>query len=253
MKEFGMGDENKTAETSLRGRPLAKFAVVRDAQFAARLAQAADEARIPGLNQGRLTTIKALLMSRHSIDVALESVRKWVAGESKPRADKMTALASVLSVDEGWLALGREPEMTPKDRQLRRRVSSGAVHVLAGYVLMSGGNAIYPEDRDPRSGIVDLYVIMDNRQIPVHVTTPRMQDDQMLCALPRDYHLVETVVAVKTGPFEMDFLMLRESDIRAESRPVEGHYEVTLTKDRSAYRIGKRQLEKIKAPADLAS
>ena len=237
---------------NLRNRPLAKFAVIREMEFANRLAQAADTARIPGLNQGRLTTIKDMMLSRHGIEISLETVRKWVAGESRPRPDKMRALAALLNADEGWLATGREPEMSLKERQLRKRVSSGAVHVLAGYVMMGGGTAVLPDVKDPRAAIVDLYAIIDNRQIPVHVSVARQDGPVLVCTLPHDHHLVETIAAVQTGPFDIEFLLIRESTARLERKAVQGHYEVTLTKERGEYKLGRIVLERLKTPDDLA-
>lgn len=35
-------------------------------------------------------------------------MRKWFVGESVPRSKKLTALAKLLEVDEGWLVLGIE-------------------------------------------------------------------------------------------------------------------------------------------------
>jgi len=36
----------------------------------------------------------------------VESVRKWLSGEGRPKQDKCEALAAILGVDSGWLYMG---------------------------------------------------------------------------------------------------------------------------------------------------
>lgn len=48
-------------------------------------------------------------LSHQNVNVSNETIRKWLAGESMPRRDKMAALAKTLRVDETWLAMGVQP------------------------------------------------------------------------------------------------------------------------------------------------
>jgi transcriptional regulator with XRE-family HTH domain len=80
----------------------------RERQFARRLSQALDaHPRCPE-EYGRLTWVKREL-AHQKIDVTIETVRKWLSGETMPRRPKMAALAKVLMVDETWLAMGVHP------------------------------------------------------------------------------------------------------------------------------------------------
>jgi hypothetical protein len=39
--------------------------------------------------------------------VTVESIRKWLAGETRPREDKAEKLGKVLDIDPVWLRIGR--------------------------------------------------------------------------------------------------------------------------------------------------
>ena len=75
-------------------------------KFAARLKEACDGfAECPPLHQGRLTWLKERL-DAEGVHVEVESVRKWLAGEMKPRQDKCEALGRILGRDPVWLYMG---------------------------------------------------------------------------------------------------------------------------------------------------
>lgn len=76
--------------------------------FAKRLTQALDRDPVCPPAYGRNTwLIRELAHQR--VEVTLETIRKWLAGETMPRRRKMTALAKILRVDETWLAMGAQP------------------------------------------------------------------------------------------------------------------------------------------------
>lgn len=66
-------------------------------EFANRLSLACDHARIPPLNKGRQEALKKLLR------VSQEAVRRWLAGESVPRYERVIELAEILGVNANWL------------------------------------------------------------------------------------------------------------------------------------------------------
>jgi hypothetical protein len=81
------------------------------AEFAKRLNSALDHAGIPKLNKGRQVALK------HRMRVSQEAVRKWLAGESIPRHERLVQLSQWLAVSYAWLVSGeadelREPEQT---------------------------------------------------------------------------------------------------------------------------------------------
>jgi len=72
-----------------------------------RLKQACDGYHFaPRTGEGRLEWIKYKLSNRFDIDVSLETVRRWFAGESTPQSDDIASLAEILEVDVLWLERG---------------------------------------------------------------------------------------------------------------------------------------------------
>lgn len=108
--------------------------------FAKRLAQACKEnIDIPAHGKGQQTYLA------EKMGVSQEAVRKWFAGESRPKQPTMRKLASVLNVDYVWLALG-----TSHGEIEQRRAAAGrqdaAVYALAGYVIEKGYNMAFSSE-----------------------------------------------------------------------------------------------------------
>jgi hypothetical protein len=105
-----------------RKKPMAAF----HAEFRQRLEQACDGAtQVPPPNYGRLTWFAEQFKTRFDQDIASESVRKWFAGENKPRDLTMTRLAEILGVDAAWLSLGAAPQMSAKEQRVRNTSADG--------------------------------------------------------------------------------------------------------------------------------
>lgn len=76
-------------------------------RFAERLATACDEHPMcPSLHKGRQVWLKQQL-AREGLIVSVEGIRKWLAGESRPREDNAEKLAKVLGKDPDWLRTGK--------------------------------------------------------------------------------------------------------------------------------------------------
>lgn len=79
---------------------------LRSPNFAKRLRKACDDLpECPPLNHGRLVWLKSQLATEGLI-VSVESIRKWLEGEGRPKQEKCEKLAGVLGVDSGWLYMG---------------------------------------------------------------------------------------------------------------------------------------------------
>lgn len=137
--------------------------VIRDKEFAKRLESACeanphcptDEYR------GKKKWIYDNLEEQFGIKVSAEAVRKWFAGEARPRRKVMTAVARLLEVDEGWLYLGIKPELDQKEKKARNAVADAAVNVVAGIIQMQGAHIAFPDEATPG---VDLYAIVNGKQ-----------------------------------------------------------------------------------------
>lgn len=134
--------------------------IIRDPEFAKRLNSACDaNPHCPPLHKGRLTWVQTELKRMFKEDVSVETVRKWFAGEAKPRPEKVAMLSELLQVDISWLSLGVDKGMAPRELKVRGREIDGAVNIVAGLIEMDGGHAAFASESDQKRG-VDLHAII---------------------------------------------------------------------------------------------
>ncbi|MBW0146229.1 helix-turn-helix domain-containing protein [Marinobacter arenosus] len=82
--------------------------------FAQRIKIACDnQPRLPANKEGQETWLSSRLGISH------EAVRRWFSGESMPRRRLMADLASLLKVDERWLASGYSGQTFVQDKSKR--------------------------------------------------------------------------------------------------------------------------------------
>ena len=205
-----------------------------DKAFAKRLNSACDgHPHIPPYGQGRQTWIKEHLKVSH------EAVRKWFTGESRPRPEKMKALAKTLEVDEAWLALGIAPDLEPSERRARNAQVEGAVNVFMGLVQLNGGSCALPGDRDPRAAYIDFYAIMRGLQLSFHVSLAQpMGHGQFKFILPKEYDQCTCIGAIHLYPLRLHFINLPYESIQKHATRRGGYYEIVMSKRDSDYLSG---------------
>ncbi len=143
--------------------------IIRDPEFARRLCSACDaHPHCPPLHKGRLTWIQAELKRHFKENVSVETVRKWFAGEAKPRPEKVERLAQLLQIDVAWLSLGIDKGLAPRELKARGREIDGAVNAVAGFIEMDGSHAAFASDADQKRGI-DLHAIIKGAKYDIHV------------------------------------------------------------------------------------
>lgn len=211
--------------------PPPKIRIVRDAPFAQRLAKAADHhPHVPPIAQGRLSWFRDHFKADHGVDISLETVRKWFYGEAKPRPDKMTMLAQMLEVDEGWLSLGREPELQPREQKARNAVADGAVNLLAGIIQMNGGNPAFPVEGDRRAERhhIDLYAIIRGAQYAFHVSLAAKADVGYRFTIPPEWEDAFQMGVIIIDPTTFWFVEIGDQDVERGTKRG-GFVEVTLS------------------------
>jgi hypothetical protein len=203
---------------------------VRFPDFAQRLEHACDSnPNVPPANYGRLGWIKKRLEDDFQTPVVIETVRKWLAGETRPRHEKLMQLATILQVDPEYLLMGRTPGLTEKDRQMQSAEATGIVNILAGYVAMDGGRPAFPQEGDRRAkeGRIDLYAIIKGAQYSFSVALGKKGADGWVFTVPVDA-LDRTMVigVVRTSNFCCEFLDLDAGRIRSEGQRKGEVYQV---------------------------
>ncbi|KMW60097.1 hypothetical protein AIOL_000249 [Candidatus Rhodobacter oscarellae] len=114
---------------------------------------------------------------------------------SRPREDKIRALATTLRVDEVWLALARKPGETPAQKQANAVQAHGAVLLVAGPIEVKGGRVTFPseEEATPHS-----WANLNGAQFGVVAVAPQSRDGQTISFIipePIGPHRVLGVIA----------------------------------------------------------
>lgn len=214
---------------------------MKDKGFAQRLNQACDQnPHIPPYGQGRQTWVK------ERMEVTHEAVRKWFLGESRPRPDKMKALAKVLECDEAWLALGLKGDLDPREKRARSLNIEGAVNVVTGLLQLNGANCAFPGEKDPQAGYVDIYAITRGEQWSIHVALGKQgPPGQFTFMVPKEYEMCKVVGVIHARPnrvhlLNMDLEMLKKYGIRKG-----GYFEVHVQYHDNFYWSGGDKWKKI--------
>jgi transcriptional regulator with XRE-family HTH domain len=228
MQNFGAGETTSEGE-SARDTPKDK---VTHPEFAYRLGVACEtHPHCPPPNHGRLGWIRDQLKVRFEQSVTNESVRRWLAGEARPRVGTLAHLAEILQVEEAWLSVGTTQE-NAKELRAAQVVEKGAAMVLAGLVQMSGGSPAFPSDEDARAKQegVDLYAIIRGAQYAFHVSAGLTKDNEVTFNVPVESKKLVVLGAILRDDLTLEFYELPTEVI--ESFPVKsGSHQVSVRAD----------------------
>lgn len=141
---------------------------------------------VPPLNHGRLGWFVERL-AQHKVDVSSETVRKWFAGDTRPRHAAMKALAAVLQVDLAWLSTGNAPEFSEAQRKTNNLVAGGVVNIVAGFLQVDGSHPSFPDEDDPeaRANKINLYAIIKGAHYRFHIV-PQIGDGRDFFPVPTE-------------------------------------------------------------------
>ena len=215
--------------------------------FAERMAMAADNSTaVPPPNYGRQTWIAEQFRSRHGRKIAVESVRKWFAGETKPRAEAMRILAELMAVDEAWLSLGTSSAVSSKEQRLRNATADGAVNLVAGMIHMAGSTPAFPDpdDRKASDAKVDLYAIIKGGQYSLHVTVGIGDAGDWTVAVPVGALGCLVVAVLPYGEFRYHVLELDGESLEELGKRKSGAIEVEIDDD---LKTGEHQWRRIRS------
>lgn len=219
--------------------------VIRDHGFAKRLVHACDQnTAVPPYNYGRLTWIKEKLEEHYGLSTSVETVRKWMSGEARPRPDKMKLLAELIQVDEAWLSLGKEPELNRKEQLHRAKYAKGAISVLAGFFEIADGRTFFPQNPDE----CDFTVIIDDQRFNVVVSLAQEIDKSKgLYGFQAPVNIVDVTVigAIPVNDTEISFLHFPAEFIQKHGTKKGSHMEMILHKIGQKFQCGADQVQKI--------
>lgn len=226
------------------------YMTIRHPDFARRLAEICDEKpEIPPLNQGRLVWFRQQFASRFRVKITLESVRRWFAGDSRPRMLTMKQLAEVLEVPYEWLSLGVNRGATVKEQKARNALADGAVNVVAGFIQMDGGHPAFPPEGDETDE--DLTAIIGGRRYVIHVALGAVSETSIKFLTPARHEHLTVVGVVPVAATRCDFLYLAPALLDAHGKHVGGGIELAVKKIGMEYRVGAARCPRISNFAEI--
>lgn len=147
-------------------KPETQPKVIRDKAFAKRLEIAVENHPQAPSGHGRQKWLKDRMSENFNTNVSPEGVRKWFAGEARPKPKMMSLVARALAVDEAWLSLGIAPTDKPEERKKRNAMAGGAVNLVAAQIQLAGGNIAFADPGSP----FDLFAILKGKQHSISVS-----------------------------------------------------------------------------------
>lgn len=136
---------------------------IRYAPYAKRLSEACDNnPHCPPLNFGRLTWLADQMHRRGDKKIPIETVRKWLSGETRPRPERNELVSKILGVTPEWLYHGVTAAGEIRREKVRSDIADGWVNVIAGLIQMDGGAPAFPQadDRRAERDRINLYAII---------------------------------------------------------------------------------------------
>lgn len=188
----------------------------------------------------------------NKLEVSQEAVRKWFTGDARPKTDKIREIASILEVDEAWLALGIKPEMDRREKRVHHEKTEGAVYLLFGLVTMAGGHCAFPGKGDARSDYVDFYAIIGGMQMAVHASVGReLSKNSYQFVVPREYRDVRCLGVVHNSALHFTILDLKSGLIDSHRQRKAGEFILHIHKSGSDYTTGDDVWPRLHSLGDL--
>lgn len=238
------------ASTNTKKSPAVK--VIRDPNFSRRLIMALDSHPQAPAGHGRQKWLRDELESKFGAKVSAEGVRKYFAGEARPKPQLMKLIAQVVQADEAWLSLGITPDEAPADKQKRNAEADGAVNLVAGLIQMSGGHIAFNEtkgdDRRP-----DITAIVKGKRYDIEIKTARLDGDGFRVSLNKATGEQSVIIVVPSEkPMQFDLLNVPSTLIADSGKNRGGYSELVFVRDRSGYKIGDRLIKPLLDITSLA-
>lgn len=218
--------------------------MIREPEFAERLERACqDHPHCPTeLHRGKQKWLREKLTESFGPDfkTSPEAVRKWFAGETKPRRKFMRAISNILNVDEAWLYLGQVPDISQKEKKKRAHSIDGGVMLLAGLIQISGGHTTFPSPGSiDRS---DLLAIIDGEAVELDAPLARpIQKDVHLFTIKRGYELRKVVGVVPNG-FGANLILINHMVIELHGKRRGDYTEIEVSECDGKFFVGTDKL-----------
>jgi transcriptional regulator with XRE-family HTH domain len=210
--------------------------------FVSRLKDACDSSTVvPPPNKGRQQHIA------EQLGVAPEAVSKWFKGVSMPKPEKLIKLAELLQVEQTWLSYGVSPEMDRKERKAHSREVDGAVHLVMGLTMLTGGHCGIPSDQDARASFVDFYATVKGSVYSIHVCLGReIEKDKYELVIPKEFEEVVCIGVIPVAKGKYQLLELPRYTVSDHKQRKAGGYSITIERVDTRFMTGDSTWPKIR-------
>ena len=174
-------------------------------EFATRMQQACDgNPKIPPPNYGRLGWFAKQFEERFEREITQETVRKWFAGESRPRHDMLLLLSQILQVDPAWLGMGKDDTVPEKKIRQQNSAATGVVNLVAGMIQICGGTPAFPT----KEGVVDLNAVIKGALYQLHIILGLPKVENVIFNINVDAADTLVIGVVRTSELSFSFYEL---------------------------------------------
>ncbi|TPI86437.1 helix-turn-helix transcriptional regulator [Mesorhizobium sp. B2-8-9] len=198
---------------------------------------------------GKQKWIREQIQNKHKVRYSPEAVSKWFSGASRPTMKTMVLLASVLEVDEAWLSLGKTPDFTPTEKKRHTLWSDGSVNLLAGMIMLNGGQIAFNENEDDE---VDFFSIIHGRHYSIKAAAGIQQDDKVLFVLPKNPDRLLNLGIIGSDTFSgVNVLKLPNEIIQKYGKRRGTHTELLVDRGAPGFSVGGHKLPVIRSLSDF--
>lgn len=221
--------------------------VIRDKAFAKRLEVATESHPHAPSGHGRQVWLRVQLEEQTHTKVSPEAVRKWFAGEARPRPNFMSNIAQVLEVDEAWLSLGSNPSNTPKEQAKINATVNGAVNMVAGQIQLFGGTIAFPEEGSE----FDMFAIIKGKHIGLSVRLGERGGDFRI-SVPVENSTIVLVVPTNR-PTVFEFRLVPREAVERFGKSRGGYVDLDVERDEAGFVIGDTVLPEVRSFGELVA
>jgi hypothetical protein len=150
----------------------------------------------PPTPHGRQRWLINKLRTEAGTQVSPNTMHKWMNGMARPREDKVRDLSRVLSVDELWLAFGRNPASAAEKAMEAPSRADAAVLIAAGLAESSGFRVTFagPDSQ------AHLHVNTDRGSFDLVAVAPQWDRNKCSFIIPEPVGSSRVVGVVVAGP-----------------------------------------------------
>lgn len=213
-----------------------------DRDFSDRLKQACNlRPELPRKGAGLHSWLK------DKMGVSHETISKWFSGESRPRPARMKKLATILGVNEAWLAVG-SPLITSGAQKALEVRQEGIENIFMGLMKLNGAHCAAPDEAEDESSKTSFYAIREGVLTRYAVLLAEQHGHSFSCKIPVNYSSATVVVSFCTEPSRVLFFKIPHDLIDTFGKHMGGYIKIDIhfnKQNEESIKIGEAEVVKM--------